>query len=110
MTGLYHVVSPIELFSPKCHVPLVSMRLFSFPLLVRKNVYIAIANLEELIFYLDDPNHVFSQLADPTKPPLFSVASLDRMLLNSVAPYGLSKIKLMAFTLIPLTMTRLLPS
>ncbi|MCS6813569.1 MAG: sucrose synthase [Cyanobacteria bacterium] len=81
MPDLYHVVSGIELFSPKFNVvpPGVNEHVF-FPytnsddrLLLERD------RLEDLLFTLDDPHHVFGTLDDPKKRPLFSMARLDRI-------------------------------
>jgi sucrose synthase len=81
MPDLYHVVSGIELFSPKFNV---------VPPGVNENVYFPYTRkddrllterdrLEELLFTLDDPVQVFGMLDDPEKRPLFSMARLDRI-------------------------------
>lgn len=81
MPDLYHVVSGIELFSPKFNV---------VPPGVNENVYFPYTRsgdrlmgsrdrLEELLFTLDDPTHVYGELKDPEKRPLFSMARLDRI-------------------------------
>lgn len=81
MPDLYHVVSGIELFSPKFNV---------VPPGVNENVYFPYTRsddrlmgsrdrLEELLFTLDDPTHVYGELTDPEKRPLFSMARLDRI-------------------------------
>ncbi|MDX2231934.1 MAG: sucrose synthase [Leptolyngbyaceae cyanobacterium bins.349] len=81
MPDLYHVVSGIELFSPKFNV---------VPPGVNENVYFPYTRkddrlltehdrLEELLFTLEDPAQVFGTLDDPTKRPLFSMARLDRI-------------------------------
>ncbi|MGI0486101.1 sucrose synthase [Pantanalinema rosaneae CENA516] len=81
MPDLYHVVSGIELFSPKFNV---------VPPGVNENVYFPYTRsedrlvgshdrLEELLFTLDDPTHVYGELTDPDKRPLFSMARLDRI-------------------------------
>ncbi|AMW30681.1 sucrose synthase [Arthrospira platensis] len=81
MPGLYHVVNGIELFSPKFNVvpPGVNETIFFPYTRTEERISSDRQRLEELIFYLDDPNQVFGKLADPTKPPLFSVARLDRI-------------------------------
>lgn len=95
MPDLYHVVSGIELFSPKFNV---------VPPGVNENIYFPYYNdaerlegdrqrLEELLFTLEDPAHVYGHLEDPTKPPLFSMARMDRIknLTGLAAAYGKSK-------------------
>lgn len=81
MPELYHVVSGIELFSPKFNV---------VPPGVNENVYFPYTRnqerllterdrLEELLFTLEDPIQVCGELDDPDKRPLFSMARLDRI-------------------------------
>ena len=81
MPDLYHVVSGVELFSPKFNV---------VPPGVNENVYFPYTRhedrinsdrdrLDEMIFTQEDPAHIFGKLDDPTKRPLFSVARLDRI-------------------------------
>lgn len=95
MPELYHVVSGIELFSPKFNV---------VPPGVNENVYFPYSRqddrllnerdrLEELLFTLDDPHQVFGTLEEPHKRPLFSMARLDRIknLTGLAECYGKSK-------------------
>lgn len=81
MPELYHVVSGIELFSPKFNV---------VPPGVNENSYFPYSRtedrpqrdrskLEEMLFTLDDPTQVFGRLDDPNKRPIFSMARLDRI-------------------------------
>jgi len=81
MPELYHVVSGVELFSPKFNV---------VPPGVNENAYFPYTRtedripsdrdrVEELLFTLEDPEQVFGKLDDPTKRPIFSVARLDRI-------------------------------
>jgi sucrose synthase len=81
MPDLYHVVNGIELFSPKFNV---------VPPGVNESVYFPYtrtedrltgkkADLEELLFTLEDPAQTFGKLADPSKRPIFSMARLDRI-------------------------------
>ncbi|MDC0831822.1 sucrose synthase [Geitlerinema sp. FC II] len=81
MPDLYHVVTGIELFSPKFNV---------VPPGVNENIYFPYTRqeqrvpddaerLEELLFTLDDPSQVYGKLDDPSKRPLFSMARLDRI-------------------------------
>ena len=81
MPDLYHVVDGIELFSPKFNV---------VPPGVNENVYFPYTRqedrigsdrerIEDLLFTLDDPVHIFGKLNDPSKRPLFSMARLDRI-------------------------------
>ncbi|MEA5592917.1 sucrose synthase [Rivularia sp. UHCC 0363] len=81
MPDLYHVVSGIELFSPKFNVvpPGVNESCF-FPYSRKQDRVESDRNrLEELLFTLDDPTQVFGKLDDPNKCPLFSMARLDRI-------------------------------
>ncbi|HEY9853526.1 MAG TPA: sucrose synthase [Leptolyngbyaceae cyanobacterium] len=81
MPDLYHVVNGIELFSPKFNV---------VPPGVNENVYFPYTRheeripsdrdrLEEMLFTLEDPAHIFGKLDDSSKRPLFSMARLDRI-------------------------------
>lgn len=81
MPNLYHVVTGIELFSPKFNV---------VPPGVNENVYFPYTRqddrspgqkekLEELLFTLEDDQQVFGKLDDPSKRPIFSMARLDRI-------------------------------
>ena len=81
MPDLYHVVNGIELFSPKFNV---------VPPGVNENVYFPYTRqeeriksdrdrLEQMLFTQADPEHIFGQLDDPNKRPLFSMARLDRI-------------------------------
>jgi sucrose synthase len=81
MPELYHVVSGIELFSPKFNVvpPGVNEDVY-FPYTHSKDRVLGDRDrLEELLFTLDDPNQVYGTLEDPSKRPLFSMARLDRI-------------------------------
>lgn len=81
MPDLYHVVSGIELYSPKFNV---------VPPGVNESVYFPYTRsdervpsdrdrLENLLFELEDSNQVYGKLDDPNKCPLFSMARLDRI-------------------------------
>jgi sucrose synthase len=81
MPDLYHVVSGIELFSPKFNI---------VPPGVNEDVYFPYTRteerklsdrqrLEDLLFTLEDPTQVFGKLQDPNKRPIFSMARLDRI-------------------------------
>ncbi|PLZ97097.1 sucrose synthase, partial [Fischerella thermalis CCMEE 5328] len=81
MPDLYHVLSGIELFSPKFNI---------VPPGVNEDVYFPYSRiegrnlsdrsrLENLLFTLEDATQVFGKLADPSKRPLFSMARLDRI-------------------------------
>lgn len=81
MPDLYHVVSGIELFSPKFNVvpPGVNEHVY-FPYTRSDDRLISShARLEELLFTLNDPAHVYGELTAPEKRPLFSMARLDRI-------------------------------
>jgi sucrose synthase len=81
MPELYHVVSGIELFSPKFNVvpPGVNENYF-FPYSNSQNRLLGEKErLEELLFTLEDPERVFGYLEDPDKRPIFSLARLDRI-------------------------------
>ncbi|MBD1837359.1 sucrose synthase [Coleofasciculus sp. FACHB-64] len=81
MPDLYHVVSGVELFSPKFNV---------VPPGVNENAYFPYsrtedripsdrARIEEMLFTLEDPSQILGKLDDPNKRPLFSMARLDRI-------------------------------
>jgi sucrose synthase len=79
MPNLYHVVDGIELFSPKFNV---------VPPGVDENYYFPYHRLDDrpdrdriaqLLFRATDPDHIFGELSDPNKRPLFSMARLDRI-------------------------------
>ncbi|MBD2018737.1 sucrose synthase, partial [Leptolyngbya sp. FACHB-36] len=82
MPELYHVTSGIELFSPKFNVvpPGVSETVY-FPYSRDEDRLTGTERdrLEDLLFTLDDPVHVYGKLDDPSKRPLFSMARLDRI-------------------------------
>jgi sucrose synthase len=81
MPELYHVVSGIELFSPKFNVvpPGVNENYF-FPYTNTQERLLGERDrLEELLFALEDPNRAFGQLEEPNKRPIFSLARLDRI-------------------------------
>lgn len=81
MPDLYHVVSGIELFSPKFNVvpPGVNESAY-FPYTQSKDRLLNDRErLEELLFTLDDPTQAYGTLDDPSKRPLFSMARLDRI-------------------------------
>jgi sucrose synthase len=81
MPELYHVVSGIELFSPKFNVvpPGVNEAVYFPYTRAEDRVQANCDRLEELLFMLDDPTQVFGKLDDPSKRPLFSMARLDRI-------------------------------
>ena len=81
MPNLYHVVSGIDLLSPKFNV---------VPPGVNESVYFPYSRndarsdidrqrLEELLFLKEDAGCIFGTLDDPEKRPLFSMARLDRI-------------------------------
>lgn len=81
MPDLYHVVSGIDLFSPKFNVvpPGVNESVY-FPYTRKDDRLLTERDrLKELLFTLNDPTQVFGTLDDPTKRPLFSMARLDRI-------------------------------
>jgi sucrose synthase len=81
MPELYHVVSGIELFSPKFNVvpPGVNESVY-FPYTRREERLLTERDrLEELLFTLDDPAQTYGELEDPDKRPIFSMARLDRI-------------------------------
>lgn len=95
MPDLYHVVSGIELFSPKFNVvpPGVNESVF-FPYTRQDDRLLGDRDrLEEMLFTQDDPTQIYGTLDDPTKRPLFSMARLDHIknLTGLVELYGKSK-------------------
>ena len=81
MPELYHVVSGIELYSPKFNVvpPGVNESYF-FPFSkTHDRLSGEQVRLEELLFTLVDDNQVYGSLDDLQKRPLFSMARLDRI-------------------------------
>lgn len=81
MPDLYHVVNGIELFSPKFNVvPPGVNESYYFPYSrMSERIQSDRSRVEELLFTLDDPTHVFGKLDDPSLRPIFSVARLDRI-------------------------------
>lgn len=81
MPELYHVVDGIELFSPKFNVvpPGVNEAIYFPYTRTQERVQGDRDRLEELLFTLEDPAQVYSQLEDPGKRPIFSMARLDRI-------------------------------
>ena len=81
MPELYHVVSGIELYSPKFNVvPPGVNESYYFPYSRAENrIASDRPRLEEMLFTLEDPAHVFGKLDDPSKRPIFSMARLDRI-------------------------------
>ena len=81
MPDLYHVVSGIELFSPKFNVvpPGVNESYF-FPYTDQeKRLLNERDRLEDFLFTMEDPDQIFGKLQDPNKRPIFSLARLDRI-------------------------------
>ncbi len=81
MPDLYHVVSGINLFSPKFNVvpPGVNEHVY-FPYTCSDDRLMGERDrLESLLFTLEDPGQVFGYLEQPDKRPLFSMARLDRI-------------------------------
>ena len=81
MPDLYHVVSGIELFSPKFNVvpPGVNESYF-FPYTNKeKRLLNERDRLEDFLFTMEDPDQIFGKLHDPSKRPIFSLARLDRI-------------------------------
>jgi sucrose synthase len=81
MPDLYHVVSGINLFSPKFNVvaPGVNETVFFPYQRQEERVPSDVERLDQLLFTDDDPAQVFGKLDDPNKRPLFSMARLDRI-------------------------------
>ena len=81
MPDLYHVLSGIELFSPKFNIvpPGVNEDVyFPYSRIGERNLSDR-SRLENLLFTLEDATQVFGKLADPSKRPIFSMARLDRI-------------------------------
>lgn len=81
MPDLYHVVNGIELFSPKFNVVPPGVNESSYFPYSRQEERIESdrKRLDELLFTVEDPAHIFGKLDDPNKRPLFSMARLDRI-------------------------------
>ena len=81
MPDLYHVVSGIELFSPKFNVvPPGVNESYYFPYSRQEDRLQSDRDrVEEMLFTLDDPVQVYGRLGDPSKRPIFSMARLDRI-------------------------------
>ncbi len=91
MPGLMHVTSGINLFHPRFNVipPGVNTdTFFSYTLKKRRNKELT-RQLTEILFEIEDQD-CFGSLHDPTKPPIFSIARLDRIknLTGLVEAYG----------------------
>ena len=96
MPELYHVVSGIELYSPKFNVvPPGVNESYYFPYSRSENrIASDRPRLEEMLFTLEDPAQVFGKLDDPSKRPIFSMARLDRIknLTGLAECFGKSKV------------------
>ena len=81
MPELYHVVNGIELFSPKFNVvpPGVSENYYFPYSRVEDRIDSDRERIEEMLFTLEDPVHIFGKLDQPNKRPIFSMARLDRI-------------------------------
>ncbi|MEA5573147.1 sucrose synthase [Calothrix sp. UHCC 0171] len=81
MPDLYHVVNGIELFSPKFNVvpPGVSESYYFPYSQYQERVESDRKRLEEMLFTLEDSEHIYGKLDDPNKPPIFSMARLDKI-------------------------------
>ncbi|NMG58000.1 sucrose synthase [Geitlerinema sp. P-1104] len=81
MPDFYHVVSGINLFSPKFNVvaPGVNEAVFFPYSRQEERVPGDVERLDKLLFTDEDPNQVYGKLEDPNKRPLFSMARLDRI-------------------------------
>ncbi|WP_009632252.1 sucrose synthase [Synechocystis sp. PCC 7509] len=81
MPELYHVVSGVELFSPKFNVvpPGVNEKAYFPYSRTEERVIGDRTQLEDLLFTLEDPAQIFGTLDDPSKRPIFSMARLDRI-------------------------------
>ncbi len=81
MPDLYHVVSGVELFSPKFNVvpPGVNETSYFPYSRVEDRVQSDRQRVDEMLFTLDDPLQVYGKLDDPSKRPIFSMARLDRI-------------------------------
>lgn len=95
MPELYHVVSGIDLFSPKFNVVPPGVNESSYFPYTRTEDRVPgdRDRLEELLFTAEDPNSVYGKLDDPSKRPLFSMARLDRIknLTGLAECFGMSK-------------------
>jgi sucrose synthase len=95
MPELYHVVSGIDLFSPKFNVVPPGVNESSYFPYTRTEDRIPgdRERLEELLFTTEDPSSVYGRLDDPSKRPLFSMARLDRIknLTGLAECFGMSK-------------------
>ncbi len=81
MPELFHVVTGIELFSPKFNVvpPGVNETVFFPYTKTEERIASTHDYIEDLLFTLDDPAQVFGKLDDPSKRPIFSMARMDRI-------------------------------
>ncbi|MEO1210984.1 MAG: sucrose synthase [Cyanobacteria bacterium J06638_20] len=81
MPDLYHVMHGVELKSPKFNVvPPGVNESYYFPYTdTDDRLNGEIERLTDLLFTQDDPGAVVGSLDDPEKPPIFSMARLDRI-------------------------------
>ena len=81
MPELYHVVSGVELFSPKFNVvpPGVNEKAYFPYSRTEERVISDRTQLENLLFTLEDSAQIYGTLDDPSKRPIFSMARLDRI-------------------------------
>ncbi len=81
MPKLYHVVDGIELFSPKFNIvpPGVDEAVFFPYTQTQDRIESSRQRLDDLLFSRDDPATALGHLDDPSKPPLLSMARLDRI-------------------------------
>lgn len=81
MPDLYHVSHGVQLFSPKFNVvpPGVNEHYFFPYTKAEERLTGEIERLTDLLFTREDGESVVSHLDDPDKPPIFSMARLDRI-------------------------------
>jgi sucrose synthase len=81
MPKLYHVIDGVELFSPKFNVvfPGVDESIFFPYTKTADRIDTTRRRLEDLVFTADDPAKVSGRLDDPSLPPMFTMARLDRI-------------------------------
>jgi sucrose synthase len=94
MPGLYRVTGGIDIFHPKFNImpPGVDFEIF-FPH-YKKEIRIAKMTEEvENLFFMDNGDFVIGELKNPTLPPIFSIARLDKIknLTSLVKWYGESE-------------------
>jgi len=81
MPNLYHVVSGIELFSPKFNVvpPGVNEAVYFPYTRTEDRIAVIRERIEALLFTENNSASIFGELDNPEKRPLFSMARLDRI-------------------------------